>query len=100
MLEEQLQQVRAAVAEAAKAAGRDPRSVKLLAVSKTFPASDIKQAWDAGQRAFGENRVQELVEKAPVLPADCEWHLIGHLQHNKVKLALLSILALVHLLKV
>jgi len=88
MLKEQLLQVRAAVAEAAKAAGRNPESVKLLAVSKTFPASDIKLAWDAGQRAFGENRVQELVEKAPVLPADCEWHLIGHLQHNKVKQAL------------
>jgi hypothetical protein len=88
MLEEQLLQVRAAVAEAAKAAGRDPQTVKLLAVSKTFPASDIQQAWEAGQRAFGENRVQELSEKAPVLPADCEWHLIGHLQHNKVKQAL------------
>ncbi len=59
--------------------------VSLIAVSKTKPASDIQTLYDAGQRAFGENKVQELVEKYEVLPKDIEWHLIGHLQSNKVK---------------
>ena len=60
-------------------------NVTLIAVSKTKPASDIQTLYDAGQRAFGENKVQELVEKYEVLPKDIEWHLIGHLQSNKVK---------------
>ncbi len=60
-------------------------NVSLIAVSKTKPASDIQTLYDAGQRAFGENKVQELVEKYEVLPKDIEWHLIGHLQSNKVK---------------
>ncbi len=60
-------------------------NVKLIAVSKTKPASDIQTLYDAGQRAFGENKVQELAEKYEVLPKDIEWHLIGHLQTNKVK---------------
>lgn len=59
--------------------------VILLAVSKTKPASDIQEAYDAGQRLFGENIVQEMVEKYEQLPKDIEWHLIGHLQTNKVK---------------
>ncbi|PWK80072.1 hypothetical protein LX99_00536 [Mucilaginibacter oryzae] len=59
--------------------------VILLAVSKTKPASDVQEAYDAGQRLFGENLVQELVEKYEQLPKDIEWHLIGHLQTNKVK---------------
>jgi pyridoxal phosphate enzyme (YggS family) len=59
--------------------------VKLVAVSKTKPVEDILQAYDAGQRVFGENQVQELVEKYEQLPKDIEWHLIGHLQTNKVK---------------
>ena len=59
--------------------------VALLAVSKTKPAADIQQAYDAGQRLFGENHVQEMVEKYEQLPKDIEWHLIGHLQTNKVK---------------
>jgi pyridoxal phosphate enzyme (YggS family) len=59
--------------------------VILLAVSKTKPASDVQEAYDAGQRLFGENMVQELVEKYEQLPKDIEWHLIGHLQTNKVK---------------
>jgi pyridoxal phosphate enzyme (YggS family) len=59
--------------------------VKLIAISKTKPVSDIKEAYDAGQRSFGENRVQELVEKQEQLPKDIEWHLVGHLQTNKVK---------------
>ena len=80
---ENLSEVRAAVARAAADAHRSPESVCLLAVSKTFPADDVRIAYDAGQRMFGENRVQELEAKAPVLPSDIEWHLIGHLQSNK-----------------
>lgn len=62
-----------------------PQNVKLVAVSKTNPAVKIKELYDLGQKAFGENKVQELLEKQPVLPNDIEWHLIGHLQTNKVK---------------
>ncbi|MCC3159574.1 YggS family pyridoxal phosphate-dependent enzyme [Hymenobacter sp. 15J16-1T3B] len=58
---------------------------RLVAVSKTHPVELIQEAYDAGQRLFGENRVQELTAKQPALPADIEWHLIGHLQTNKVK---------------
>jgi len=80
---ENLAKVKASLEEAAVKAGRAPSSVKLLAVSKTFPAADVLDAYAAGQRLFGENRVQELEEKAPALPKDIEWHLIGHLQSNK-----------------
>jgi len=62
-----------------------PQHVELVAVSKTKPISAIEAAYDAGQRLFGENRVQELLEKHEVLPKDIKWHLIGHLQTNKVK---------------
>src|ERR1035437_5773872 len=62
-----------------------PSSVNLVAVSKTKPVSDIIEAYNAGQRSFGENRVQELLNKKYLLPKDIEWHLIGHLQSNKVK---------------
>ena len=62
-----------------------PKGVKLIAVSKTKPIAAIQEAYDAGQRVFGENHVQELVEKEGQLPKDIEWHLIGHLQSNKVK---------------
>lgn len=62
-----------------------PESVTLVAVSKTKPVADIQEAYDCGQRIFGENRVQEMAEKHEQLPQDIEWHLIGHLQTNKVK---------------
>lgn len=62
-----------------------PQHVQLVAVSKTHPPEVIQQVYDAGQRVFGENKVQELTEKAPKLPSDIQWHLIGHLQTNKVK---------------
>ncbi len=62
-----------------------PPTVKLVAVSKTKPVSDILIAYNIGQRCFGENRVQELLLKKETLPPDIEWHLIGHLQSNKVK---------------
>src|SRR6218665_2117395 len=60
-------------------------NVKLVTVSKTNPTDKIKEVYDLGQKAFGENKVQELLEKQPVLPRGIEWHLIGHLQTNKVK---------------
>ncbi len=62
-----------------------PGHVEIIAVSKRKPVDDIMQAYTAGQRIFGENRVQELVEKQPLLPGDINWHMIGHLQTNKVK---------------
>lgn len=62
-----------------------PAHVQLVAVSKTHPVSAIQEVYDLGQRVFGENKVQEVVEKYPLLPKDIQWHLIGHLQTNKVK---------------
>jgi len=62
-----------------------PEQVTLVAVSKTKPLSALQEAYDAGQRVFGENRVEELVEKDQVLPNDIEWHMIGHLQSKKTK---------------
>ncbi|KMQ68433.1 alanine racemase [Chryseobacterium sp. FH2] len=64
---------------------RLPDNVQLVAVSKTHPVSAIQEVYDLGQRVFGENKVQELMEKHPLLPKDIQWHLIGHLQTNKVK---------------
>eukprot|EP00927_Polykrikos_kofoidii_P082769 TRINITY_DN8313_c0_g1_i2.p1 TRINITY_DN8313_c0_g1~~TRINITY_DN8313_c0_g1_i2.p1 ORF type:complete len:287 (-),score=44.69 TRINITY_DN8313_c0_g1_i2:103-963(-) len=77
----------AAASEARKAAlepGSAPAPVRLVAVSKTKPAEALLEAYEAGHRCFGENYVHELLEKAPVLPEDVEWHFIGHLQSNKV----------------
>lgn len=65
--------------------GTLPDGVKLCAVSKYHPAEMIQEAYDAGQRIFGESHVQELRQKQPILPSDIEWHFIGHLQTNKVK---------------
>jgi pyridoxal phosphate enzyme (YggS family) len=79
-----LASVRRAVAEAAHGARRDPADIRLVAVSKTFGAADIREALAAGQRDFGENRVQEGLEKVAALAdVSVEWHLIGHLQSNK-----------------
>lgn len=64
---------------------RLPENVQLVAVSKTHPPSAIQEVYDLGQKVFGENKVQELVEKHPLLPKDIQWHIIGHLQTNKVK---------------
>ncbi|AZB29037.1 MULTISPECIES: YggS family pyridoxal phosphate-dependent enzyme [Chryseobacterium] len=64
---------------------RLPENVQLVAVSKTHPVSSIQEVYDLGQKVFGENKVQELVEKHPLLPKDIQWHIIGHLQTNKVK---------------
>ncbi len=72
-----------------------PEHVTLVAVSKTKPVTDILEAYQAGQRIFGENRVQEITEKQPLLPEDVQWHLIGHLQTNKVKY-IAPFVALIH----
>lgn len=84
-LTERLQEVRASI----------PEDVTLVAVSKTHPAEMIREAYDAGQRVFGENRPQELREKYTLLPHDIAWHMIGHLQTNKVKY-IAPFVALVH----
>jgi len=81
-----LADVRARIAEAARRSGRPASAVRLIAVSKTHPASAVAEAYAAGQREFGENRVQEALEKMPASPPDVIWHLIGHLQSNKAKL--------------
>jgi pyridoxal phosphate enzyme (YggS family) len=80
------------IEQAAHAAGRDPRSVRLLAVSKTFPAADVRAVHALGQRAFGENYVQEALAKQAALAdvAGLEWHLIGPLQGNKARAAALA----------
>lgn len=79
-----LLQVLARIQTAAQRAGREG-SPRLVAVSKTKPISAVQEAYDAGHRDFGENYVQELLEKAPALPSDVRWHFIGHLQTNKAK---------------
>jgi len=83
-----LESVQQRIADAARNAGRDPHTVALLAVSKTFPAQDVRAAHAAGQRAFGENYVQESVEKIEALAelrTSLEWHFIGPLQSNKTR---------------
>ena len=80
-----LTQIREEIGVAARQAGRDPATVRLVAVSKTKPAAMVDEAARAGQRLFGENYVQELVEKARQVTEPVEWHFIGHLQSNKVK---------------
>ena len=84
-IRDNLNAVRERIARAEEQSGRAPGSVRLLAVSKTFPAEDVAEALRCGQRDFGENRVQELETKVPLFPADDGpvWHLIGHLQTNK-----------------
>jgi PLP dependent protein len=81
--------VRARIEAAAVRAGRHPDTVMLIAVSKTFDAAHVRAAWEAGQREFGENKVQEAEQKAAATPdlTAARWHLIGHLQSNKVKKA-------------
>ncbi|MDO4961399.1 MAG: YggS family pyridoxal phosphate-dependent enzyme [Eubacteriales bacterium] len=85
MIRDNLEEIRKNIAEACGRVGRNPVEVVLLAVSKTKPLDMIKEAVDAGQRSFGENYVQEIVEKYEVLGDSVDWHMIGHLQRNKVK---------------
>ena len=85
---ENLHSVLVNIAESERMSGRPAGSVELLAVSKTHPAEVIREAVDAGQVLFGENRIQEAKAKIPDLPAKLRWHLIGHLQSNKIRQAL------------
>ena len=85
MLEENLKKVQENIRIACEKAGRDPSEVTLIAVSKTKPVETLKEAYDLGVRVFGENKVQELDKKIDALPEDISWHMIGHLQRNKVK---------------
>lgn len=85
---DRLAAVRARIEGAARSAGRDPASVRLVAVSKTFPVEAIREAFAAGQRDFGENRVQEALQKiAGSADLPIRWHLVGHLQTNKARKA-------------
>lgn len=80
--------IRERIAAVAQSAGRDPSSIRLVAVSKTFPAGAVREAWQAGQRDFGENRVQEALQKiAASADLPIRWHLLGHLQMNKARKA-------------
>ena len=86
---ENLQTIRGRIADAARRSGRAADTVRLVAVSKTFPAEAVREAFEtAGQVVFGENKVQEGIDKVPELPDSLEWHLIGHLQSNKIRKAL------------
>jgi pyridoxal phosphate enzyme (YggS family) len=82
---DRLTAIRDRLHRAASRANRDPASIELMAVSKTFPVEAIQEAVDAGQTLFGENRVQEILTKAPLLPQHLRWHLIGPLQSNKIR---------------
>lgn len=85
MLKDQLNEVEERIQAACARAGRMREEVTLIAVSKTKPKEVLKEAYDLGVRVFGENKVQELTEKYDSLPDDIHWHMIGHLQTNKVK---------------
>lgn len=84
MIKENLDQVRETINAACIRAGRRPEEVTLIAVSKTKPVPMLEEAYAAGTRDFGENKVQEILAKKPELPQDIRWHMIGHLQRNKV----------------
>lgn len=85
MVKENLIKVRENIAKACERAGRDPGEVTLISVSKTKPIPMLEEAYAGGSRDFGENKVQEINDKYPQLPDDIRWHMIGHLQRNKVK---------------
>ena len=85
MVRENLREVQEKLTAAALRAGRRPEDVLLIAVSKTKPIELMMEAYEAGIRDFGENKVQEILRKAPLMPPDVRWHMIGHLQKNKVR---------------
>ena len=95
MLKENLAQVEKNIQMACERVGRDPGEVTLIAVSKTKPVDDLMEIYDAGIRCFGENKVQELCDKIDKMPEDIQWHMIGHLQRNKVKY-IVDRVALIH----
>lgn len=85
MIRENIERVEREIDDACERAGRDRSEVTLISVSKTKPLSMLREAYEAGARDFGENKVQELMDKIPQMPQDIRWHMIGHLQRNKVK---------------
>ena len=85
---ENLARVRREIVEAAAKAGRGPGEIELVAITKAHPAEKVREAIDAGQRLFGESRVQEARTKIPELPSSLRWHFVGHLQKNKIRHAL------------
>ncbi len=85
MIRENLKKVEENISMACERSGRDRGEVTLIAVSKTKPVEDLMEAYNAGIRVFGENKVQELCDKMEKMPDDIHWHMIGHLQKNKVK---------------
>lgn len=95
MLKENLADVEAKIVKACENSGRQRDDVTLIAVSKTKPVETLKDAYDLGVRVFGENKVQELTDKYEALPKDIQWHMIGHLQRNKVKY-IIDKVALIH----
>lgn len=95
MIKDNLNKVRNNVNKACERAGRRQEDVTLIAVSKTKPVSMLMEAYECGCREFGENKVQELVDKYEVMPKDIKWHMIGHLQRNKVKY-IVDKVALIH----
>ena len=85
MVADQFHEIQKRVAAACLRSGREPGEVTLIAVSKTKPVEDLKEAYEAGARDFGENKVQDLLDRIETMPSDINWHMIGHLQSNKVK---------------
>lgn len=85
MLKENYLEVRRKIDEACKRVGRDPKEVTLISVGKTKPVEMLEEVYAAGSRDFGENKVQEMCDKIEVMEKDIKWHMIGHLQRNKVK---------------
>ena len=94
-IQKHLERVRAQIAEAAEKSGRQPADVELVAITKTHDAERVREAHEAGQQVFGESRVQEARAKIPELPSNLCWHLVGHLQKNKIRHAL-PLFELVH----
>ena len=95
MIRENIDSVEKMVEDSCRRAGRNRDEVLLVAVSKTKPLSMLQEAYEAGIRDFGENKVQELMDKIPSMPEDVRWHMIGHLQTNKVKY-LVGRVAMIH----
>lgn len=95
MIKDNIKIVEENIRTSAKAAGREAEAVTLIAVSKTKPAAMLEEAYACGCRDFGENKVQELMDKYEVMPKDIRWHMIGHLQRNKVKY-IVGKVALIH----
>ena len=85
MIKENLEEVREKIRQACQRSGRREEDVTLISVSKTKPVDMLREAYEAGSRDFGENRVQEIMEKYGQMPEDVRWHMIGHLQKNKVR---------------